>query len=174
MQQVRFQGAADTSTGDEKKKHLDDELSKAGDEPGTEQAIRDFYNYASSRDNDKAKSISDADFKKLAQKERSDKANPKITPEKLAKKMNRLAKETGARDVSAEEVEIMQQAVRSQMPHIAANPANKAMSPFEAMAVTYALVTGDDGNAKPGSMKVNITQKQLDVFIQDILEDKED
>lgn len=174
MQQVRFQGAEDTSTGEEKKRHLDDELAKAGDEQTTEVALRDFYNYASSRDSDKNKIISDDDFKKLAKKELSDKRKPRITPEKLAKKMNKLAKETGAPHVTAKEVEIMQQAVRNQMPNIAANPANTAMSPFEAMVVTYAMVSGDDGNAKPGSRNLNITQKQLDTFTKEILEDKED
>jgi hypothetical protein len=176
MYQVKNQGITDTSTGDEKKKYLDDELTKAVDEVSTEQAIRDFYNYTSSRDNDvkNSKTISDADIKKLAQKEISDKKAPKITPEKLAKKINKLAKETGANKITEKEVELVQTVVRNQMPHITSNPNNEAMSPFEAMVVTYALVTGDDGNAKPGSMKVNMTQNQINTFINDILTDKED
>lgn len=146
------------------------------DEVSTEQTIRDFYNYTASRDNDvkNSKTISDTDIKKLATKEMSDKKAPKITPEKLAKKMNKLAKETGANKITEKEVEIVQTVVRNQMPHITSNPNNKAMSPFEAMVVTYALVTGDDGNAKPGSMKVNMTQNQINTFINDILTDKED
>jgi hypothetical protein len=108
-----------------------------------------------------------------------------ITIDKLTEAIN-AAKDPAAPEIKKDDVEFIQAGVRSELPHIVAGSSTNGESvqmlstndttptstnvitPIEALVIGYAIATGDDGSAEPGTYKNNLPQEKVETFIDKI------
>ena len=171
-------------------REFNQQLGEIGDQPSAEKAVNTFVDYVDSR-LDKSvngptaqslKALMTTDLvKEVARQELLSRLGKPVTVlsadgEKSVKppidigtvtdKVNELGQDQGIR-VDDETVQTVKTAVETSVPNL--NPESKAeMTPLNALAVGYALGSGDDGTAPEGSIKIPVDK--ISAYVEAVIQ----
>jgi hypothetical protein len=168
-------------------KELDSKLGAINDEQSASAAVTYFMDYVDSRLDRSASGMSTSSVKDLMSPERikymadaemaarggqtimtvgGGTIDPSVDIGNITDTINRLGKDQHIR-VTDELIKTAKVAAESSLPNM--NPKSRsAMTPLEAMVISYSLMSGDDGTASPESVKLPIEKVQqfVDVVTQ--------